>query len=256
MLEAVWSNCNDPVDGVRRQAIELFEALLPLAAQGATAFIENVAASVIAKDWRLKGRYVLLAVLCRHIDPARLFAQHPALQDEMFRAVAISMLDQVVFDVYAAAIDRLRATPGDETATWAQDWQQPLSNALNTGCSATMQQLSMYWFVSIDSALLHKFFHFRLPYTFKVVPGAFQCLFDDMSHSAPTAALIAMLEAARGAGLAPRNTASSDIYMSVVQRAISHEDESVAIAALRFVTMYDAQLQSVRSIPFQVQQAH
>ena len=72
------------------------------------------------------------------------------------------------------------------------------------------------------------------------MPGAFRCLVDELDAATHTAALIAVLEAARGAGLAPRGAVSESLNVPAVLRAIAHEDESVAISALRFVTTFAA----------------
>lgn len=242
ILESVWSNCNDPVDGVRRQAIELFERLLSLAAQSrCSAFIATVTTSVLAKDWRLKGRYVLLAALCKQLDVTCLFQEHPELQSDLFRGIGVSMLDQVAFDVYAASLDRVKAlTVGNDLiVSWADTWQDSFATALTAGVPAVMHQLSTYWFRSHVEAVQRLFTFHRLPYTFKSVPAAFRCLFDELRDVAPTAALIAMLEAARGSGIASRDAASEILFLPIVRRAVCHRDEAVAIAGLQFITAFD-----------------
>ena len=118
VVEVVWKHQGSTVPAICAQLrnvfsslLELFAALVPQGSDGWDAFLNTVAARLLALSWRTKGKYAPLTVLLRLVPAARMVEIEPNLFEGIVDAMACHVVHSAAHNFFVALVASLHPTP-------------------------------------------------------------------------------------------------------------------------------------------------
>jgi len=154
LVEIIWENLEDPIDGVPGLAVTLFSLLLELHKDEEMArnsvdevFYTSLRDKVIGLPWHVKGRCGLICSLLSCIGLQQILEKQPTLLDDLIRCLGVNQLTSPSTNAFKAFLEhgRNKKEQTEFVKQWEKSWQDGLFRALTSKDRLLQQNACLYW---------------------------------------------------------------------------------------------------------------